>query len=49
MKQDQLDDVDGDGVDRDVEVVAVTSDVSFGSVRGSHNRVLTTYPRNQIR
>ena len=49
MKQDQLDDVDGDGVDRDVEVLAVTSDVSFGSVHGLLNRVLTTYPRNQIR
>ena len=49
MKQDQLDDVDGDGVDRDVDVLAVTSDVSFGSVHGLHNRILTTYPQSKMR
>ena len=49
MEQIQLDDVDDDGVDRDVIVAAVTSDVSFGSVHGLHNRVLTTYPRNKMR
>ena len=47
MKQDQLDDVDSDGVDRDVDVLAVTSDVSFGSVHGLHNRILTTYPQSK--
>ena len=49
MKQAQLDDVDDDGVDKDVTVAAATSDVSFGSVHGLHNRVLTTYPRNEMR
>ena len=43
------DDVDGDGVDRDVVVIAVTSDASSESVHGLHNRVLTTNPQNQIR
>ena len=49
VKQAQLDDVDDDGVDKDVTVAAATSDVSFGSVHGLHNRVLTTYPRNEMR
>ena len=49
MKQAQLDDVDDDGVDRDVTVAAATSDVSFGSVHGLHNRILTTYPQSKMR
>ena len=48
MEQIQLDDVDDDGVDRDVIVAAVTSEVSFESVHGLHNRALTTYLRNQM-
>ena len=48
MEQIQLDDVDDDGVDRDVIVAAVTSEVSFESVHGLHNRTLTTYLRNQM-
>ena len=48
MKQVPLDDVDDDGVDKDVVVVTVTSGVSSGSVHGLHDRVLTTNPQNQI-
>ena len=49
MKQVPLDDVDDDGVDKDVVVVTVTSGVSSGSVHDLHDRVLTTNPHNQIR
>ena len=48
VKQVPLDDVDDDGVDKDVVVVTVTSGVSSGSVHDLHDRVLTTNPQNQI-
>ena len=37
VKQVQLDNVDGDGVDEDVVAVAVTPNVSSGPVHGLHN------------